>query len=352
MGIFLLVMSLVAISYQPPRRVDALSNEQSKAAIATLATRVASGSVDQLVATNIAVNIAERGDLPIKNSVSNLSQSLAAESLLAQTDTNVISKPQIVAPTVSNQAAQTYVTVAGDTVPTLAARHNITVNTLKWANNLNSDALEPGKTLTIPRTDGVLYTVKAGDTVDSIATRYKADRSIITAFNNLELGGLTPGKQITIPDGDLPENERPGYVAPRANRTPAYGNYGSGGAINSSLLATRGNGYAFGNCTWYAYERRIQLGLPVGSNWGNASTWSYFAGAAGLAVSGNPTAGAIMQDNFGYYGHVAIVESVNPGVSITISEMNGYRWGGGFNRVARGDIPWGDAVSGKYRYIQ
>ncbi len=55
--------------------------------------------------------------------------------------------------------------------------------------------------------------------------------------------------------------------------------------------------------------------------------------------------------NGGGYGHVAIVESVNPGVSVTISEMNGFRWGGGFNRVGFGNIPWNEAVGGRYQYI-
>jgi N-acetylmuramoyl-L-alanine amidase len=31
--------------------------------------------------------------------------------------------------------------------------------------------------------------------------------------------------------------------------------------------------------------------------------------------------------------------------------MNGYRWGGGFNRVGQGDIPWAQATSGIYKYI-
>ncbi len=59
-----------------------------------------------------------------------------------------------------------------------------------------------------------------------------------------------------------------------------------------------------------------------------------------------------MQDGAGYYGHVAVVESVNPGVSVTISEMNARRFGGGWNRIGRGQIPWNQAVSGAYRYIQ
>ncbi len=344
-------MSLVAISYQPPKRLDVVA-DQTKAVVAPIAASATDGSVDQRVATNIAASIADRGDLPIKYSVTNLSQSLAAESALAQTDTNVISKPQIVSPTASNQIIRSYTTVAGDTVPTVAAKFKINGTTLRWANNLTSDALEPGKVLTVPGTDGVLYTIKSGDTVDSVAAKYKADKSLVTAYNNLETSALTPGKQIIIPDGNLPENEQPGYVAPRTTvRTPISGSYGSGSATSSSLLATGGNGYAYGYCTWYAYERRVQLGLPVGSNWGNASSWAYYAAAAGLQVNGTPSAGAILQSSESYFGHVAIVESVNPGVSITISEMNGYRWGGGFNRVGRGDIPWSTAVSGIYRYI-
>jgi LysM repeat protein len=61
--------------------------------------------------------------------------------------------------------------------------------------------------------------VKDGDTVDSIATKYKADPARITAFNNLELAGVAKDQKIIIPDGDLPETERPGYVAPRPTYT-------------------------------------------------------------------------------------------------------------------------------------
>jgi surface antigen len=199
----------------------------------------------------------------------------------------------------------------------------------------------------------VLYTVKEGDTAESIASKYKADVNILIHDNNLELSGVTPGQQLIIANGDLPETERPGYVAPRRTTVSAgvnYGNYSGGSGYASNLTAAVGNRYAWGNCTWYAYERRAQLGAPIGSFWGNASTWAYNARLAGIAVDGNPTPGAIMA-NGGGYGHVAIVEAVNPGVSVTISEMNAYRFGGGFNRIGRGDIPWGDAVSGYYQYI-
>lgn len=342
------------MAYRPPVNQSSASAESVPAQ--SQASSVAAESptaVDKVVATNIASSLAESTDMPISNNIANLSQSLAVESVLGQTDTNVISKPQIVQPTASGQSTQEYIAVSGDNAASVAQKFGISSNTLRWANNLTSDALEPGRKLTILPADGILYTVKAGDDLGSISQKYGGSIATIVAYNNLELSG-TPivGSKIFIANGILPEVERPGYIAPRSSTgTLRYSNgYGS----SYSGVVSAGNKYAWGNCTWYAYERRQQLGMPVGSFWGNANTWDDFARAAGLLVNGSPAVGAIMQNDRDVYssvGHVAIVESVNPGVSITISEMNGYRFGGGFNRVGTGSIEWSVATSGKYLYI-
>lgn len=94
-----------------------------------------------------------------------------------------------------------------------------------------------------------------------------------------------------------------------------------------------GNRYAPGNCTWYAYERRLQLNRPIGSFWGNAGHWGSSALAAGLKVSGSPDVGSVLVDVSGYYGHVAVVEEVYSDGSLRISEMNS-AWGGGFGIVS------------------
>ncbi|SEV99436.1 CHAP domain-containing protein, partial [Aliicoccus persicus] len=88
------------------------------------------------------------------------------------------------------------------------------------------------------------------------------------------------------------------------------------------------NYYSGGQCTYYAFERRKQLGKPVGNNWGNAHNWANAARSQGYSVNNTPSVGAIMvfaQGQGGansYYGHVAIVESVNGDGSINISEWN------------------------------
>ena len=158
----------------------------------------------------------------------------------------------------------------GDTMNTVAKKFKISAQTLRWANNTDSDAIEPGKTLTVPLVDGVVYTVKSGDTTQSLAEKYKTSAERIVLYNDIEeKTGLNVGARVVLPGGELPETERPGYVAPR----PRYGNryassYGSasgGTATRSSAIASVGNRYAAGNCTWYAYERRLQLGRPIDS---------------------------------------------------------------------------------------
>ncbi|MDB5165778.1 MAG: domain containing protein [Candidatus Saccharibacteria bacterium] len=340
-GVFLLVITLVAIGYQPPQKTEVAAANAAQTTPAD-ASATSQPSVDQVIATSVAGDIAERANLPIAPNVAELSVSLSVKSELAQTDDTMISKPQIVQPAAGSRDTKTYVAKAGDTVDGVAAQYGISATTIKWANNLTSDALEPGKQLAIPPVDGIVYTVKAGDTVDSLASKYSADSNRIVAFNDLEISGLSNGARIIIPGGSLPETERPGYIAPRSSYSSSAGS--SFGASASRALASAGNRYAPGYCTWYAYERRLQLGRPIGSFWGNATAWASSARAAGFAVNNTPEPGAIMQ-NGGGYGHVAIVESVDGAGNVTVSEMN-YA---GYNVVSSRTLSAGQAAN--YNFI-
>lgn len=90
-----------------------------------------------------------------------------------------------------------------------------------------------------------------------------------------------------------------------------------------------GNRYDFSQCTWWAYIRRHQLGLPVGSYFGNGANWANSAAALGYWVDGVArfvgdivvfAPGQAWADST--YGHVAIIESIGEDGSITISEMS------------------------------
>ncbi len=349
---FLAIIAIVAIGYQPPERSDAAASAVDNSQ-ATTTNEIPRVSVDDLYATKVAATIAETAGMPVATNVVNFSQSLAAESALARSDENIVAKPQIVKPSSDSRSVRVHVAQKGDTAQSVAKQYGVSVNTVKWANNLPSDAIEKGRRLKILPVDGVLYTASGNDSVASIAKRYNTTEAQIVAFNDLELSGLKSGRQIIIPDGVLPASERPGYSAPSAGYNYNYSTTAIGSTYNLSMTA--GNRYAYGNCTWYAYERRKELGRPVGGMWGNAATWAIYAQAAGFTVNRTPAPGAVMQNGAaGYYsyGHVAIVESVDPGKSITISEMNSTRFaGGGFNRVSRGTMSWDQATSGMYNYI-
>ncbi len=311
-----------------------------------------------MVASDIAANLAQTANLSVAPNVANMAVSAKITSELAQSSDTSITKPQIIQPTSQSRAVTSYMTKAGDTVDSVAAQYGISKDTVKWANNLTSDALDPNVVLKILPTDGVLYTAKDGDTAQSIGDKYKVDPARIILYNDLDQSGVQAGMQLVLPGAILPTDERPGYIAPVVVRTVNYGaaditGYSAGYSGKSWRIKVGtpmypGNGYAFGNCTAYAYDRRVELGLPVGGNWGNATTWTYFAAMAGLAVNHTPSVGAIMQ-NGGYFGHVAIVESILPNGDLSISEMNASFPGGGFNIVSGRIVP--ASVVGQYAYI-
>jgi len=97
-----------------------------------------------------------------------------------------------------------YVVREGDTLSQIAEMFNVTVNTIKWGNDLSSNTLRPGDTLVILPISGVKYTVVKGDTLTSIAKQYKGDVDEIAAYNNLQTDqSLTLGSIIIIPDGEV-----------------------------------------------------------------------------------------------------------------------------------------------------
>lgn len=348
-GVFVLLVVLVALGFRTPdsgATVASVSQDTSSTSNTTTTTQTSSdAAVDAVAAAQIAANVAQGTDMTVADAVANDAlSSQAASNIATATTSAAITKPSLVSATSSNSySVTTYVAQAGDTVQSVAQKFNLSADTIKWVNNLTSNSLAAGTKLQILPTNGTLYTVKAGDTLASIASKYKSDPTRITLFNDLTNDTVTTGQKLILPGGVLPTNEQPGYEAPVTYASASSG-YGGG-----SVTMYGGNGYAFGNCTWYAFNRRAEMGLPISGHWGNASTWAYYAaGTPGFTVNSTPSVGAVAQWNayanssIGYAGHVGVVESVNADGSITISEMNNYAYGG-FDKVDHRTIYRGDA---------
>lgn len=236
-----------------------------------------------------------------------------------------------------------YTVREGDTVSAIAAAHQITVNTILWANDIdNVDSIMPGDKIFILPVAGVSHAVRTGDTVDNLAKKYKADREKIITFNNLPAdGSLREGDTIIIPDGqkELPAATTPTGSLRRQYATPQGGAPAVSGWRRLEGKAGTGHKFPYGYCTWYVAQRRY---VPWS---GNAGTWLYHAKSAGYQTGKNARVGAIIVTAESWWGHVGIVEKVSGG-SVTISEMNYDRWG----KVDRRTLSAGSRVIKGYIY--
>lgn len=258
--------------------------------------------IDLLSSAEIAATVAQSAGLAETTSVKNNADSVSEELTITAADSLAVAKPQAVDTSTKTKAdIQEYVVQAGENVASIAAKFGVTSDSIMWSNNLRNNNVAAGTTLLIPPINGIVYTVKAGDTSDSLAQRYRASKDQIIAFNDVELTNLKVGERIVIPGG-----QQPAPVVVSRSLTAVYGY----------------NGYDYGWCTWYAANRRAQLGRPVPANLGDAYTWASRAAAAGIPTGGTPQPGAVAMKKSKRPGHVAIVEVVNGDGSFWISEMN------------------------------
>ncbi|WP_411843432.1 LysM peptidoglycan-binding domain-containing protein [Salinicoccus sp. HZC-1] len=255
------------------------------------------------------------------------------------------------------EASSTYKVKGGDTLWKISQENGVSVSQLKSWNNLSSDLILINQTLTIggssassssssssnasssnsnsssssssssENTGSGTYTVKSGDTLSSIARAHGMNYRTLMNNNNISSHLIYPGQKLTVSgsasSSSSNASSNTAQAAPKKEevKTPSV----SAPAPSSVSYGT--NYYYWGDCTWYVFERRQQLGKPVGNNWGNASNWDNAARSQGYSVSSSPSVGAILQanawTNFAWgMGHVAIVERINSDGSILVSEMN------------------------------
>ena len=103
-----------------------------------------------------------------------------------------------------------YVVKKGDTLYSIAAANNTTIDELKRINNLTSDILSTGQLLKIPSAllPETTYKVKKGDSLYSIATKYNTTVDELKRINNLTSNTLSIGQVLKLPSDKASDEEQ------------------------------------------------------------------------------------------------------------------------------------------------
>jgi murein DD-endopeptidase MepM/ murein hydrolase activator NlpD len=188
----------------------------------------------------------------------------------------------------------TYVVESGDSLSTIAEKFDVSVNTIKWANDIKGNTVRVGQELVILPVTGIRYTVKNSGSIRDIVKKYGGDVDDAARFNDVDADEeLAAGTVVIIPDAEIqvaaaPTKKKSSGITYRVNvriknAGPAYVGYFVNPLNN---LGTRTQGL-------HGYNG-VDIGAPVGT--------PIIAAAAGtVTVSRSPA-----YYNGGYGGYVVI----------------------------------------------
>lgn len=244
----------------------------------------------------------------------------------------------------------TYTVEKGDTLETIAEKFSqpnnpISVNTIKWENNLTSSNLSVGDQLRILPVSGVSYKVLPGDNIYSIAKKLKTEPQKIAdfPFNNFanpETFSLIAGQLLIVPDGLKPSEqstiqpEQPTIIAQAPQQVnfigggfhwPISGDITQGfswyhpgidiaGAIGTPIYAAKAGTVAEASCGWnYGYGCHVILNHSDGYT----TMYAHMVGQPVVGIGESVNAGQLI----GYRGNTG--RSTGPHTHFEIRTSHG-----------------------------
>lgn len=236
---------------------------------------------------------------------------------------------------VTNQVVEIYIVQSGDTLTGIANKFDISIDTIRWQNKLDSSRIRIGQKLEILPVTGVNHQVAQKDTLESIAKQYKVSAASIASFNGLEVDGpLVLDQKLIIPGASIPQ---PKITKPRPANTvrPATNTVRNG--VNINRYPTRMisyphyPGYFIRPVSGYRLSRGIHgmnavdiaapRGVPVvASAGGTASTVRYSGWNSGYGkyvIISHPNGTQTL------YAHMSGVQ-VGPGQRVSQGQTIGY----------------------------
>lgn len=246
----------------------------------------------------------------------------ATQTRTTNTSTNV-SRPQS-----TTSTGNTHIVQSGESLSIIAAKYNTSVAQIMKLNNLSGYLIFPNQKLkvtgvstttsvtTTQSTGAKTHIVQPGDYLAKIANQYGVSIQSIKRWNNLSSNIIYSNQKlivsgtavaVTIPTSGVQKAPVKVVAAPVVTKSPVF---------------THANLYDYGQCTWYAFNKRAAIGKGISTYWWNASNWANAARKDGYTVNNIPEVGALATTTDGPLGHVAFVERVNANGTIMVSETN------------------------------
>jgi LysM repeat protein len=101
----------------------------------------------------------------------------------------------------ASASTRTYTVKRGDTLYSIASRHELSLNELRALNGLTGNLISPGQELVVRQVVEFRYEVQRGDTLGEIARRNGIQLAALKARNNLSTSTIYPGQELKIPIG-------------------------------------------------------------------------------------------------------------------------------------------------------
>lgn len=247
-----------------------------------------------------------------------------------------------------------YTTQPGDTISSIAAAYDVSVETIIDNNSeVRDDSLIlVGQKLLIPRTDGILYTVEHGETLSDIIDRYNnvtVDDVLAFRPNSLSDGSnLETGRQIILPNAvPKPPPPPPPPPEPEPAPAPAPAPSGSSGSPSAEPPPPSGGRFSLPVSAWNAISD--PFGTPRGAGRIHTGTdfdlYGHWGSPIFSSCDGTVTRTEYLTYSYGYhvivdcgdgwstlYAHMSDIhvspgQAVSAGTVLGISGSTGYSTG-------------------------
>ena len=248
----------------------------------------------------------------------------------------------------------TYVVSSGDTLGTIAARFDISLTTLYWANKTalpDVASIHVGQRLIIPRVDGLVVVVAAADTIDSLAAKYKVAPQDLMDANSLAGPNIVTGQTLFIPGANGGPIPTP-TPAPTAKPKPASAIVSSGGGGSSYtggqlLWPVRGTISQYFHAGHPALDIAAHSGTPVVAAAGGTviyAGWKTTGGGIGGGIVVWISHGGGLYTTYNHLSSeiVGVGQRVSAGQRIGSVGMTGAATGPHLHFEVWASLPWGD----------